>query len=131
VVRSGQIRFYPDRWVKVYEHWMTNIRDWCISRQLWWGHRIPVWYCEDRRSPACSEPIVRRSAPDRCPHCDGQRLRQDEDVLDTWFSSWLWPFSVHNWPNEKQHGTDADLRYFYPTNLLVTAPEIIFFWSRG
>ncbi len=128
VVRSGQVRFYPDRWVKVYEHWMTNIRDWCISRQLWWGHRIPVWYCDDRRSPACSEPIVRRSAPDRCPHCNGQRLRQDEDVLDTWFSSWLWPFSVHNWPNEKQHGTDADLRYFYPTNLLVTAPEIIFFW---
>ncbi|MBP1678730.1 MAG: valS [Bacteroidetes bacterium] len=128
VVRNGQIRFYPDRWVKVYEHWMTNIRDWCISRQLWWGHRIPVWYCEDRRTPACGEPIVRRSAPDRCPHCGGTRLRQDDDVLDTWFSSWLWPFSVHNWPHQEQHGTAADLRYFYPTNLLVTAPEIIFFW---
>jgi valyl-tRNA synthetase len=128
VVRRGQIRFYPDRWGKVYEHWMTHIRDWCISRQLWWGHRIPVWYCEDRRTEACANPIVRRTAPDRCPGCGGTRLRQDEDVLDTWFSSWLWPFSVHNWPNDGDHGTSADLRYFYPTDLLVTAPEIIFFW---
>jgi valyl-tRNA synthetase len=87
-----------------------------------------VWYCEDRGTPSCAEPIVRRSAPARCPHCNGTRLRQDEDVLDTWFSSWLWPFSVHNWPNQSEEGTGADLRYFYPTDLLVTAPEIIFFW---
>jgi valyl-tRNA synthetase len=130
VVQDGTIRFFPDRWLKVYEHWMTNIRDWCISRQLWWGHRIPVWYCaaETGRTPRCGEPIVSRATPDRCPQCGGTSLRQDEDVLDTWFSSWLWPFSVHNWPQEEKYGTAADLRYFYPTDTLVTAPEIIFFW---
>ena len=126
VVRDGLIRFYPDRWTRVYEHWMTNIRDWCISRQLWWGHRIPVWYCQG--TPDCTEPIVSRSTPERCPRCGGTNLRQDEDVLDTWFSSWLWPFSVHGWPEQDRLGTAEDLRYYYPTDTLVTAPEILFFW---
>ena len=129
VVQEGLVRFYPDRWVKVYEHWMSNIRDWCISRQLWWGHRIPVWYCEQEgQLPGCAKPIVSRTTPEKCPHCGGTQLRQDEDVLDTWFSSWLWPFSVHNWPQEDKFGTAPDLQYFYPTETLVTAPEIIFFW---
>jgi valyl-tRNA synthetase len=128
VVLDGTIRFYPDRWTKVYQHWMTNIRDWCISRQLWWGHRIPVWYCGDGATPSCAEPIVRRETPASCPHCGGTNLRQDEDVLDTWFSSWLWPFSVHDWPQQEERRTAADLKYFYPTDTLVTAPEIIFFW---
>jgi valyl-tRNA synthetase len=128
VVTDGTIRFYPDRWTKVYQHWMTNIRDWCISRQLWWGHRIPVWYCRDPRTPSCSAPIVSRTTPERCPACGSMNLRQDEDVLDTWFSSWLWPFSVHDWPQQEKLGTAADLAYFYPTDTLVTAPEIIFFW---
>jgi valyl-tRNA synthetase len=129
-VKDGLIRFYPDRWTKVYEHWMTNIRDWCISRQLWWGHRIPVWYCvgDDKCTLECRQPIVSRSTPERCPHCGSTNLRQDEDVLDTWFSSWLWPISVHNWPRQKEEGTDADLSYYYPTETLVTAPDIIFFW---
>jgi len=127
-VLNGTITFFPDRWVKVYEHWMNNIRDWCISRQLWWGHRIPVWYCEEHRMPECVQPIVRRTPPEHCPHCGSSNLRQDEDVLDTWFSSQLWPFSVHNWPEHEQYGTAADLKYFYPTETLVTAPEIIFFW---
>ena len=130
VVEDGLITFYPDRWVKVYEHWMLNIRDWCISRQLWWGHRIPVWYCvgDSHCTLECKNPIVSRTAPERCPHCGSTNLRQDEDVLDTWFSSWLWPFSVHNWPQQEKYGTGADLTYFYPTDTLVTAPEIIFFW---
>ncbi len=130
VVRNGTIRFYPDRWTKVYEHWMTNIRDWCISRQLWWGHRIPVWYCtaETGRTARCDGPIVSRTTPQACPGCGGNALRQDEDVLDTWFSSWLWPFSVHDWPAQDATGKGNDLRYFYPTDALVTAPEIIFFW---
>ena len=115
--REGTLRFYPERWNKVYLNWLENIRDWCISRQLWWGHRIPVWYC------VCGEEIVARSAPERCPKCGGEELRQDEDVLDTWFSSWLWPFSTLGWPEET-----PELRYFYPTDLLVTAPDIIFFW---
>jgi valyl-tRNA synthetase len=128
VVLDGTIAFYPERWTKVYQHWMTNIRDWCISRQLWWGHRIPVWYCDAAKTPRCGEPIVRRSAPDRCPHCGTMNVRQDEDVLDTWFSAWLWPFSVHDWPQQDRLGKGPDLRYFYPTDTLVTAPEIIFFW---
>jgi valyl-tRNA synthetase len=125
VVQDGTIKFYPDRFTKVYEHWMTNIRDWCISRQLWWGHRIPAWYCEggEQSTDACKIPIVSRSAPEKCPHCGSTNLRQDSDVLDTWFSSWLWPFSVQGWPEK----TD-DLKYFYPTDTLVTAPDIIFFW---
>ncbi|HUN65667.1 MAG TPA: valine--tRNA ligase [Bacteroidota bacterium] len=124
-VQQGTVRFHPDRWVKTYEHWMLNIRDWCISRQLWWGHRIPVWYCGNKNSadPRCREPIVARTPPSACPHCSSADVRQDEDVLDTWFSSWLWPFSTLGWPDDNR-----GLRYFYPTNTLVTAPDIIFFW---
>ncbi len=110
VVREGKISFYPDRWVKVYEHWMENIRDWCISRQLWWGHRIPAWYRDE-------EVYVGQDPP------PGEGWVQDEDVLDTWFSSWLWPFSTLGWPEKT-----ADLKAFYPTSDLVTAPDIIFFW---
>ncbi|MCL5268192.1 MAG: valine--tRNA ligase [Bacteroidetes bacterium] len=118
-VREGKIKFYPERWVKTYEHWMENIRDWCISRQLWWGHRIPVWYCN-----GCGELEVTTTQPSKpCKNCGGNSYRQDEDVLDTWFSSWLWPFSVFGWPEET-----ADLKFFYPTDTLVTAPDIIFFW---
>ena len=117
-VRSGEIRVLPERWEAVYINWLEGIRDWNISRQLWWGHRIPVWYCD-----ACSEQIVARDDVTACPSCAGP-VRQDEDVLDTWFSSWLWPFSTLGWPDE-----DApDLRAFYPTDTLITAPEILFFW---
>jgi valyl-tRNA synthetase len=125
VVLDGDIRFYPGRWVKTYEHWMVNIRDWCISRQLWWGHRIPVWYCvgDGECKLECKLPIVSKTHPDQCPHCGSKNLRQDEDVLDTWFSSWLWPFSTLGWPHD-----NPDLRYFYPTDALVTGPDIIFFW---
>ncbi|MEJ2204715.1 MAG: valine--tRNA ligase [Gemmatimonadota bacterium] len=115
--RDGTITFTPERWKKVYEHWMENIRDWCISRQLWWGHRIPVWYC------TCGEVIVSREDPTSCPACGSDQLEQDPDVLDTWFSSWLWPFSVFGWPEENE-----DLDAFYPTHTLSTAPEILFFW---
>jgi valyl-tRNA synthetase len=118
--RSGRVRFTPDRWTKVYDHWLENIRDWCISRQLWWGHRIPVWYC---RANDCGATIVAAVDPPACPQCGGVELEQDPDVLDTWFSSWLWPFSTLGWPD----ATD-DLRAFYPTHTLVTAPEILFFW---
>ncbi|MDD3052242.1 MAG: valine--tRNA ligase [Candidatus Cloacimonetes bacterium] len=118
VVQNGQISFYPERWTKVYMHWMNNIRDWCISRQIWWGHRIPAYYCND-----CNEMVVSSDMPDICPKCGNHEFTQDEDVLDTWFSSWLWPFSTMGWPTE----TD-DLKYFLPTNLLITAPEIIYLW---
>ena len=116
--KEGSVRFFPERWEHTYENWLVNIRDWCISRQLWWGHRIPVWYCDH-----CGEIIVSREEPLECPRCKSPRLRQDEDVLDTWFSSWLWPFSVMGWPNET-----SDMRHFYPTTTLVTAYDIIFFW---
>jgi len=120
-VRDGAIRVLPERWEAVYVNWLTNIRDWNISRQLWWGHRIPVWYCKDCDPP--QDIIVSREDLTECPHC-GSPVRQDEDVLDTWFSSWLWPMSTLGWPNE-----DApDLVAFYPTDTLVTAPEILFFW---
>jgi len=124
-VTSGTIRFYPERWSRVYEHWMNNIRDWCISRQLWWGHRIPVYYTADGAFTAARNVAEAR---EKLGLPESASFRQDEDVLDTWFSSWLWPFSVHNWPNQSQHKTEADLRYYYPTETLVTAPDIIFFW---
>ncbi len=116
-VKEGKTKFVPDRFSKIYYNWMENIRDWCISRQLWWGHRIPAWYCDE-----CGEMIVSREDPDCCPKCGG-KLRQDEDVLDTWFSSALWPFSTLGWPDETE-----DLKYFYPTSMLVTGYDIIFFW---
>jgi len=117
-VRSGKIKFVPERWNKVYLDWMENIRDWCISRQIWWGHRIPVFYCD-----ACGHEWVSKEPAESCPVCGVADIRQDEDVLDTWFSSWLWPFSVFGWPEET-----ADLKHFYPTNTIATAPEILFFW---
>jgi valyl-tRNA synthetase len=117
--RDGALRFIPERQGEIYANWLEQIRDWCISRQLWWGHRIPVWYCDD---PDCGQTIVSRKDPDRCPGCGGA-LRQDEDVLDTWFSSWLLPFTSLGWPDET-----ADLAAFYPGTTLVTAPEILFFW---
>ncbi len=116
-VRSGAIRIVPDRWVATYENWLEGIRDWNISRQLWWGHRIPVWYCD-----ACGWTGALREDPAACPQC-GSALRQDEDVLDTWFSSWLWPFSTLGWPDDT-----ADFRAFYPTDALISAPDILFFW---
>ncbi len=117
-VRKKSIQFNPDRFTKVYYNWMENVRDWCISRQLWWGHRIPAYYCED-----CGETVVAKEMPAVCPKCGGKKFRQDEDVLDTWFSSALWPFSTLGYPDDTE-----DLRYFYPTDVLVTAYDIIFFW---
>ena len=117
-VRDGRIRFVPERFTKIYLNWMENIRDWCISRQLWWGHRIPVWYCQD-----CGEVICAKEAPQTCPKCRSNRLEQDPDVLDTWFSSGLWPFSTLGWPAET-----AELKCYYPTSVLVTGRDIIFFW---
>jgi len=118
VVADKKIKFIPERFTKIYNNWMENIKDWCISRQLWWGHRIPAYYCED-----CGELVVSKTAPQVCPKCNGAKFRQDEDVLDTWFSSALWPFSTLGWPDKTE-----DLKYFYPTDLLVTAYDIIFFW---
>lgn len=117
VVSSGKIQFVPERFTKIYLNWLEGIRDWCISRQIWWGHRIPAWYCE-----ACGETVVSLTDVHTCPKC-GKALRQDEDVLDTWFSSALWPFSTLGWPED----TD-ELRHFYPTSVLVTGYDIIFFW---
>ncbi len=116
--KHGAVTFTPDRWGNIYLSWMENIRDWCVSRQLWWGHRIPVWYCGD-----CDETIVAVEAPAVCPKCGGAKLAQDEDVLDTWFSSWLWTFSPMGWPE-----TTEDLETFHPTSVLVTGGDIIFFW---
>ena len=117
-VEKGEIKFVPERFTKNYINWMKGSRDWCISRQLWWGHRIPAWYCAD-----CGETIVAKTAPAACPHCGGANLEQDPDTLDTWFSSALWPFSTLGWPKQTE-----DLAYFYPTNTLVTAYDIIGFW---
>ena len=114
----GDFDFYPQKWGNTFKHWLDNIRDWCISRQLWWGHRIPVWYCND-----CNNVIVSRTTPTSCSCCNSTNLKQDEDVLDTWFSSWLWPFSTLGWPNKNEK-----LDKFYPTTTLVTAYDIIFFW---
>ncbi|MDR0645050.1 MAG: valine--tRNA ligase [Treponema sp.] len=122
--KRGEIVFYPKRWENTYEHWLANIRDWCISRQLWWGHRIPAWTCA-----SCGKTIVSRRDIEKCPHC-GNAVAQDPDVLDTWFSSWLWPFSTLGWEGVEQAALEnpADLRKFYPTTALVTAYDIIFFW---
>ena len=117
-VRNGEITFVPDRFTKVFLSWMDNIQDWCISRQLWWGHRIPVWYCQD-----CRDVIVSRDDPDMCPKCGSKKLEQDPDVLDTWFSSGLWPFSVFGWPD-----ATPDFNYFYPTSVMETGYDILFFW---
>jgi valyl-tRNA synthetase len=115
---SGRIVFIPANWKKTYDEWMYNIRDWCISRQLWWGHRIPAWYCGE-----CREVVVAREAPTTCPRCGSSQLKQDTDVLDTWFSSGLWPFSTLGWPDQTE-----DLAAFYPTSLLITGFDILFFW---
>ncbi len=137
VVEEKRIRFYPERWKKVYLNWMENIQDWCISRQIWWGHRLPVYYCKD-----CQEKeklveqkgiIVAREKPTSCPFCGSKEIKQEEDVLDTWFSSWLWPFAVFYWPfNQENEKLSAERKreaaYFYPTSVLVTASEILFFW---
>ncbi|MDP3921557.1 MAG: valine--tRNA ligase [Candidatus Omnitrophota bacterium] len=125
--RAGKTVFYPDRWTKVYTNWLENIRDWCISRQIWWGHQIPVWYCGQCRKGDEDDSqkgiVVSRETPQKCPECGNSELVQDPDVLDTWFSSWLWPFSTLGWPEKTE-----DLKHFYPTSDLITAPEIIFFW---
>ncbi len=138
--REGKTKFYPDRWTKVYTNWLEGIRDWCISRQIWWGHQVPVWYCKkcsteygERRTAAEDQDavhctpyagiIVSRIDITQCPHCGSKDIKRDPDVLDTWFSSWLWPFSTLGWPEKTE-----DLKKFYPTSDLVTAPEIIFFW---
>jgi valyl-tRNA synthetase len=147
VVKKGKVKFYPPRWTKVYLNWIENIQDWCISRQIWWGHRIPVYYCkkcqeaeqstDNSRQPTDKEKsvdrgqwtvdnigiIVSKTRPEKCPKCGSTDIGQDPDVLDTWFSSWLWPFATFYWPGENK-----DLKYFYPTVTLVTAQEIIFFW---
>jgi valyl-tRNA synthetase len=157
-VKKGRIKFYPRRWTKVYLNWMENIQDWCISRQIWWGHRLPVYYCKNCLRQASESTvdsrqstekiksmddgpwtmdskgiIVSRVKPEKCPACGSTDLYQDEDVLDTWFSSWLWPFATFYWPSgdqgaERKMQCEEDLKYFYPTSVLVTAPEIIFFW---
>ncbi|MCR4627716.1 MAG: valine--tRNA ligase, partial [Treponema sp.] len=118
--KNGEIQFFPQKWENTYRNWLENIRDWCVSRQIWWGHRIPAWYCEK-----CGETIVSREDPCKCPKCGAgaDQLKQDPDVLDTWFSSWLWPFSTLGWPQQTE-----DLKRFYPTTALVTAYDIIFFW---
>jgi valyl-tRNA synthetase len=118
VVRNGKVRILPERFSRIYENWMENLRDWCISRQLWWGHRIPVWYCS-----ACDETVVELEDPTTCSACGSTDLRQDEDMLDTWFSSGLWPHSTLGWPDETE-----SLKYFYPTSVMETAHDILFFW---
>ena len=115
---NKEVEFVPERFTKIYTHWLENIRDWCISRQLWWGHRIPAYYCQE-----CGELMVSKTAPDKCSKCGSTNIKQDEDVLDTWFSSGLWPFSTLGWPNNTE-----DFKYFYPTDVLVTGYDIIFFW---
>lgn len=160
VVEEDKVKFYPQRWKKVYLNWMRDIHDWCISRQIWWGHRLPVYYCEscqkqtdkqivssqqstDKPKSTNYEPrtvvtrgiIVSKVKPDKCPYCNGRDIYQDKDVLDTWFSSWLWPFATFGWPFTDHASRVAghtlkqkELNYFYPTNCLVTASEILFFW---
>jgi valyl-tRNA synthetase len=117
-IKKEELVFHPDHWSKTYLYWMENIRDWCISRQLWWGHRIPAYYCR-----GCGELIVARQKPEKCPKCGSTNIEQDSDVLDTWFSSWLWPFSTFGWPDET-----PEFRTFFPTKSLFTASEIIYLW---
>ena len=117
-MKEGRTRIVPANWEGVYFEWMDNIKDWCVSRQIWWGHRIPAWYCQ-----ACGEIIVVRETPQTCCRCGGAELQQETDVLDTWFSSALWPFSTLGWPTET-----AALKTFYPTSVLVTGFDILFFW---
>ena len=114
-IKTGELKFVPERFGKIYLNWLENIRDWCISRQIWWGHRIPAYYCDE-----CGEVVVAREMPEKCPHCGCTHLTQDEDTLDTWFSSALWPFSTLGWPEETE-----DFKYFYPTDVLVTGYDII------
>ena len=116
-VKNGETKFVPDHFNKTYFHWLENIRDWCISRQLWWGHQIPAFYCDD-----CGEIVVTKEKTCNCPKC-GKEMRQDPDTLDTWFSSALWPFSTLGWPDDTE-----EMKYFYPTNTLVTGYDIIPFW---
>ena len=118
VVREGEVKFVPERFAKTYTNWMENVHDWCISRQLWWGHRIPAWTCAE-----CGHITVSETDPTECEHCHSKHIKQEDDVLDTWFSSALWPFSTLGWPEETE-----DLKYFYPTDVLVTGYDIIFFW---
>ena len=118
-VKKDDVKFVPKRYEKTYFNWMENIQDWCISRQLWWGHQIPAYYCEE-----CGHINVAKSAPNKCEKCGSDKLHQDPDTLDTWFSSALWPFSTLGWPNKESE----DLKTFYPTNVLVTGYDIIFFW---
>lgn len=118
VVKEGRVRFHPERWTKTYYHWLDNVKDWCISRQLWWGHQIPIWYHKETGEIYC----------ETIPPADKENWIQDPDVLDTWFSSWLWPFSVFGWENSEKDKTNENLKYYYPTDFLSTAPEIIFLW---
>ncbi|MBU1992891.1 valine--tRNA ligase, partial [Patescibacteria group bacterium] len=118
VVRNGKIKIIPERFEKTYFHWMENLHDWCISRQIWWGHRIPVWYCRD-----CDEIIVRKATPKKCPKCKSDKLKQDNDTLDTWFSSGLWTFSTLGWTKK-----DGEFKKFHPTNVMETGYDILFFW---
>ncbi len=120
--RNGELNFFPKSWSKTYLYWLDNIQDWCISRQLWWGHQIPIWYCD-----SCDHLQTGVEDPTQCDQCGSDKLTQDPDVLDTWFSSWLWPLSPFGWPDEKKQ-QEKDLNYFYPSNVLITAPEIIFLW---
>mgnify|MGYP000317337648 FL=1 len=117
-IKTGELKFVPESYSKTYLHWLENIRDWCISRQLWWGHRIPAYYCDE-----CGEIVVSKGMPSVCPKCGCTHLTQDPDTLDTWFSSALWPFSTLGWPEKTE-----ELEYFYPTDVLVTGYDIIFFW---
>ena len=117
-LKKNELNFVADRFDKIYLHWLENIRDWCISRQLWWGHRIPAYYCDE-----CGEVVVAKEMPKVCPKCGCTHFKQDEDTLDTWFSSALWPFSTLGWPDKTE-----DFDYFYPTDVLVTGYDIIFFW---
>lgn len=116
--KKGDVVFYPKHWENTYKHWLSEIRDWCVSRQLWWGHRIPVWQCT-----SCGGEFALESEPDRCPKCGGKELQQDEDVLDTWFSSWLWPFSTMGWPEDT-----PDMNNYFPTSILISGYDILFFW---